>query len=57
MEWIVKNSNRAKEEISAGNYDKIRLFTGPVMSYSPEEDVSGGPWQVCLAAPLETFRL
>ena len=27
MEWIVKNSNHAKEEIAAGNYDKIRLFT------------------------------
>ena len=35
MEWIVKNSNHAKEEIAAGNYDKIRLFTvNHVMSYS-----------------------
>lgn len=27
MEWVVKNSNHAAEEISAGNYDKLRVFT------------------------------
>jgi len=56
MEWIVKNSNQAKEEISAGNYDKIRLFTvNHVMRYSPEEDVSGGPWQVCSSNTVGDF--
>src|SRR5688572_19353677 len=56
MEWIVKNSNHANEEIAAGNYDKIRLFTvNQAMSYSPQEDVSGGPWQICSSSTVGDF--
>ena len=56
MEWIVKNSNHSKEEIAAGNYDKIRLFTvNHEMSYTPKEDVSGGPWQVCSSNTVGDF--
>jgi sialate O-acetylesterase len=56
MEWIVKNTNHAKEEIAAGNYDKIRLFTvRQEMSYTPLEDVSGGPWQVCSSNTVGDF--
>src|SRR5687767_1097597 len=40
MEWPVKNSNRASEEISKGNYNKIRLFTvSQAMSYIPSDDI------------------
>jgi len=56
MEWIVKNSNNPKEEIAAGNYDNIRLFTvDHTMSFSPQQDVSGGPWQVCSSATVGDF--
>ena len=56
MEWIVKNTNDAKEEIATGNYDNIRLFTvDQAMSYSPKEDVTGGPWQVCSSHTVGEF--
>jgi sialate O-acetylesterase len=56
MEWVVKNSNNASEEIAEGNYDKIRLFTvGKAMRYSPMEDVAGGPWQVCSSQTVGDF--
>ncbi len=56
MEWVVKNSNNASEELAEGNYDKIRLFTvNKAMSYSPMEDISGGPWQVCSSQTVGDF--
>ncbi len=56
MEWVVKNSNNSSEEIAEGNYDKLRLFTvNKAMSYSPMEDVSGGPWQVCSSHTVGDF--
>lgn len=56
MEWVVKNSNHAKEEIAAGNYDKLRLFTvSKAMGYAPQEDISGAPWQVCSSSTVGDF--
>lgn len=56
MEWIVSNSDNAEQEISAGNYDKIRLFTvGKKMSFKPLDDIIGGPWEVCSSATVGKF--
>ena len=56
MEWVVKNSNQAKEEIAAGNYDKLRLFTvDKAMGYTPQGDVSGTPWKVCSSSTVGDF--
>jgi sialate O-acetylesterase len=56
MEWVVKNSNHAAEEISAGNYDKFRLF--PVktqLSYTPKDDFTAGPWEICSSRTVGDF--
>jgi sialate O-acetylesterase len=56
MEWVVKNSNNASDEIAAANYDKLRLFTvNKAMSYSAAEDIVGGPWQVCSSQTVGDF--
>lgn len=56
MEWVVKNSKDAEAEISAGNYDKMRLFTvANSMSYRPAEDISGGSWEICSSATVGSF--
>lgn len=56
MEWVVKNSNHAKEEIAAGNYDKLRLFTvSKAMGYTAQEDVPGEPWQICSSNTVGDF--
>jgi sialate O-acetylesterase len=56
MEWVVRNSNDAEQEISAANYDKIRLFTvAKKMSFTPLEDITGGPWEICSSATVGKF--
>jgi sialate O-acetylesterase len=47
MEWVVKNSNNANEEIAAANDSNIRHFKVP-LSYAnaPENELAGGEWQV-----------
>ena len=56
MEWVVRNSNDAEQEISAANYEKIRLFTvGKKMSFTPLEDITGGPWEICSSATVGKF--
>jgi sialate O-acetylesterase len=50
MEWNVRNSNNADEEIRNGNYPEIRQFlVQKHVSSKPEEDVKGGDWKVCSA--------
>jgi sialate O-acetylesterase len=48
MEWIVRNSNRAAEEIAQANYPAIRHFKVPkALATQPEKDVTGGEWKIC----------
>lgn len=56
MEWVVKNSNHATEEVAAGNYDKLRLFTVKTqLSYTPKDDFAADPWQVCSSRTVGDF--
>ena len=56
MEWVVKNSNHATEEIASGNYDKLRFFTVKTeVSYTPKDDLTGGTWQVCSSHTVGNF--
>lgn len=56
MEWVVKNSNQPEKEIAEGNYDKIRLFTvDQALSFTPKDDVTAQPWQVCSSNTVGEF--
>ncbi len=56
MEWAVRNSNNPEQEIAEGNYEKIRLFTvARKMSFTPLDDIGGGPWQVCSSETVGNF--
>jgi sialate O-acetylesterase len=56
MEWVMSNTSNAQKEIAAANYPKIRLFTvEKVISYSPEKDISGGPWLECNPQNVQFF--
>ncbi|MCG8584186.1 MAG: sialate O-acetylesterase [Pirellulales bacterium] len=48
MEWSVKASMNAKEEIAAANHPQIRLFNvrGHIKKPEPQDDAPG-QWQVC----------
>ncbi|MBT1706496.1 sialate O-acetylesterase [Chryseosolibacter indicus] len=48
MEWIIRNTNNAANEILEANYPKIRLFTvEKKTSFSAEKDLAGGKWLEC----------
>lgn len=48
MEWTMKDTQNATEEIAKANYPKIRLFTvTKTMSYQPQKDLAGGEWMEC----------
>jgi sialate O-acetylesterase len=48
MEWIVKNTNDAENEIAKANYPKIRLYTvKKATSFVPLKDLPGGEWLEC----------
>ncbi|HBL74765.1 MAG: hypothetical protein A2W90_15115 [Bacteroidetes bacterium GWF2_42_66] len=56
MQWSVKNSNNAEEEIAAANYPGIRLFQVPmIVSQHPLEDISGGEWKICSPETVPGF--
>jgi sialate O-acetylesterase len=56
MEWTVRNSNNAMEEISNGNYPTIRHIKIPnTVATSPQEDISAGEWKVCTPADVADF--
>ncbi|SKC65133.1 sialate O-acetylesterase [Ohtaekwangia koreensis] len=56
MEWIVKTTNHAAEEIANGNHPQIRLFTVPkAMSFDTEKDLTGGQWLECNPETLGDF--
>lgn len=56
MEWIMSNTKDAAKDIPAGNFPKIRLFTvDKTTSYTPEADLSGGPWLTCTPQNVQFF--
>lgn len=55
MEWMVKYSNDAQNEIADSNYPNIRLFTvGRKINNQPQENVKG-EWKVCSPASVGDF--
>jgi sialate O-acetylesterase len=56
MEWIIKNTNDAENEIAKANYPKIRFFTVTKgMSFKPEKDLPGGEWLECNSQNIGDF--
>jgi len=56
MEWTVRNSKNAEEEIRNGNYPQIRQFlVQKHVSSKPEQDVKGGDWKVCSPETVSDF--
>ncbi len=48
MEWPLKSSTNAEQEIQLANYPEIRHFeVQKHVSTKPEEDVKGGDWKIC----------
>ncbi len=48
MEWPVRSSNNAAEEISNATFPTIRHFKVPnVVSSEPVMDLPGGEWEIC----------
>jgi sialate O-acetylesterase len=46
MEWTVRNSNNAKDEIASANYPTIRHFKIPnTVASEPQKDIRGGEWK------------
>ena len=57
MEWIVRNSNNAEEEIAAANYPLIRHFKIPhIVGTEPQERINADPeWEVCSPEVVANF--
>ena len=56
MEWTVRNTNNADQEIREGNYPEIRQFlVQKAVSSKPEMDVKGGDWQICSPEQVPAF--
>lgn len=56
MEWAVRVSANAKEEIAAANDPLIRHFAVPrAMSTQPLKEISGGAWEVCSPETVGEF--
>ncbi|MBS1985762.1 MAG: hypothetical protein JST16_16510 [Bdellovibrionales bacterium] len=55
MQWTVKSSNSADEEIRNASYPKIRLFRVPLKTAeSPQDDVQA-KWEVCSPESIAQF--
>ncbi len=47
MEWTVRSSNHAEEEIAKSDYPFIRHFKVPnTVASNPQKDINGGEWKV-----------
>jgi sialate O-acetylesterase len=56
MEWPVRNSNNAEEEIKNATFPSIRHFeVTKSVSLNPEEDVKGGSWNICSPETVGNF--
>ncbi|MBT1701568.1 sialate O-acetylesterase, partial [Fulvivirgaceae bacterium PWU4] len=48
MEWVVRNSNNAAEEIKQAQYPTIRHFKVPnTVASTPKNDLPDGSWKIC----------
>lgn len=55
MQWAVRQSHNAQEEIATAQHPKIRLFTVKrVAAQTPQEDVTG-TWSVCDSQSVANF--
>ena len=55
MQWAVRDTNNASEEIAAADYPKIRLFSVPLVpSGTPARDVQAA-WTVCSPQSVPGF--
>lgn len=56
MEWTVRNTNHAEQEIQQATYPEIRQFlVQKSVSSRPAEDVKGGDWKVCSPQNVPNF--
>ncbi|RIJ47655.1 sialate O-acetylesterase [Maribellus luteus] len=56
MEWSLRNTNNAEEEIKTATHPNIRLFTVPKrVEQSPKDDLEGGEWLECSPKTIPTF--
>lgn len=56
MEWTVRNSKNAEEEIKNASYPLIRQFlVQKHVSSKPEQDVKGGDWKACSPEEVADF--
>ena len=55
MQWDVRNSDNAKQEIAAANYPNIRLFSVPrITATKPQKDTPGS-WEECSPETVARF--
>jgi sialate O-acetylesterase len=56
MEWTVRNSNNAANEIAQGNIGTIRHIKIPnTVASDPQPDLKGGEWKVCASETTGEF--
>ena len=55
MQWSVRNSNNAEEEIKNADYPRIRLFSVPLTCSRLPQDNVDGKWSVCTPETIPDF--
>lgn len=56
MEWVVRNSNNAAEEIKQAQYPAIRHFKVPnTVASTPKNDLPDGSWKLCTPENVGDF--
>jgi sialate O-acetylesterase len=56
MDFSVKNSEHARDEITAKQFPNIRFFAvNNALSTTPKADVEGGPWLKCDSSAVKNF--
>ena len=56
MEWTVKRSGNAEQEIASADHSMIRTIKAPHhTSTEPQEDLTGGEWVVCSPETVADF--
>ncbi len=56
MEWVVKNTNHATEEMAQATHPAIRIITvTKKASFQPQADIAGGEWMECNPETIGDF--
>jgi sialate O-acetylesterase len=56
MEWSVRNSDNAANEIAQGNFPTIRHIKIPnTIASDPQSDITGGDWKTCTPEAVGDF--